>query len=166
MALQFTRDGSPLRSLPAWSWRLLVGPDYSGRQSTCCDYRFAPSQARDTANTAWWRQFGDPVLDGLIDEALGHNWGVRNRRGQVEAAAAVLTQVRAPLFPQVGYSAQGVRERLSEDTTTPIAGIIKNPRSSSRSSRARAGRSTCGAACAARARRRARNCCHRGGRRA
>ena len=108
----------------------MVGPDYQRPAvDVPADYRFAPSQARDTANTAWWRQFGDPVLDGLIDEALGHNWGVRIAAANVEAAAAVLTQVRAPLFPQVGYSAQGVRERLSEDTTTPIAGIIKNPRS-------------------------------------
>ena len=108
----------------------MVGPDYQRPAVDApADYRFAASEARDAANTSWWRQFGDPVLDGLIDEALAHNWGVRIAAANVEAAAAVLTQARAPLFPQIGYSGQGLRERFSEDTTAPVPGSFRNPRS-------------------------------------
>jgi multidrug efflux system outer membrane protein len=108
----------------------MVGPDYQRPAVDApADYRFAASEARDAANTSWWRQFGDPALDGLIDEALAHNWGVRIAAANVEAAAAVLTQARAPLFPQIGYSGQGLRERFSEDTTAPVPGSFRNPRS-------------------------------------
>jgi multidrug efflux system outer membrane protein len=91
-------------------------------------YRFAPSDARDTANTAWWRAFGDPALDGLIDEALAHNWDARIAAANVDAAAAVLTQVQAPLYPQIGYGAEGLRERVTESGTTPLPALARNPR--------------------------------------
>jgi len=75
-------------------------------------FRYEMAEARDTANAAWWTQFGDPVLDGLIDEALAHNLNVKIAAANVEQAAAVLTQSRAPLYPQAnaGVSASGKRE--------------------------------------------------------
>ena len=48
-----------------------VGPDY---QRPTVDapsaFIYAPRDAAETANTAWWKQFNDPVLDSLIAEAL------------------------------------------------------------------------------------------------
>jgi multidrug efflux system outer membrane protein len=92
-----------------------LGPDYK-RPAIAAPAAFQVDvkDAADTADTLWWRQFGDPVLDRLIDEALAHNTNVQIAAANVEQAAAVLTQVRSPLFPQVGYGAAGQRQRSVE----------------------------------------------------
>ena len=69
----------------------------------------------DTADTEWWKQFDDPVLDALIDEALAHNHNLEVAAANVEQAAGVLTQTRSQLFPQVGYQGIG-RSRCAPRT--------------------------------------------------
>jgi multidrug efflux system outer membrane protein len=87
--------------------------------------------AADTANTAWWKQFGDPVLDALIAEALANNLNVRVAAANVEQAAGVLTQTRSGMYPQVGYGATGARARSTESSATPeLSRLIPNPQSS------------------------------------
>ena len=84
-----------------------MGPDYvRPTVDAPAAFRFEPAAAADTANTAWWKQFGDPVLDQLIDEALANNLNVKIAAANVEQAPALLTQTRSALFPQVGYGAQ------------------------------------------------------------
>jgi multidrug efflux system outer membrane protein len=96
----------------------MVGPDYVRPPVDApVAYRFEPAQAAATAETAWWKQYGDPVLDDLITEALAANWNVKIAAANVEAAAAIVTQARAPMFPQVGYDASGQRARLGEGST-------------------------------------------------
>ena len=108
----------------------MVGPDYVRPQVAApAEYRFQLPEAKETANTEWWRLFRDPVLDDLIVQALAHNWSAKIAAANIEAAAAVLTQARAPLYPQVGYNGQGLRERVSEDTATPVPSTIANPQS-------------------------------------
>lgn len=108
----------------------MVGPDYiRPRVDTPAEYRFQFAEVQDTANTRWWRQFNDPVLDDLILVALTNNPSAKIAAANVEAAAAVLTQVRAPLFPQASYQGEGVRERISESTATPLSNGVANPQS-------------------------------------
>jgi outer membrane protein, multidrug efflux system len=109
----------------------MVGPDYvRPKVETPADYRFAVSDARDTANTRWWHQFGDPVLDDLILVALTNNWSAKIAAANVEAAAAVLTQARAPLFPQLSYDGQGTREQVAKGSIPrPLTPYIDNPHS-------------------------------------
>jgi len=106
----------------------MVGPDYvRPRVDAPAQYRFEFRDVRDTANTRWWRQFNDPVLDDLISQALANNWNVKIAAANVEAAAGVLGQARSPLFPQVNYNGEGLRERVSTDTATPVPGSVANP---------------------------------------
>ena len=108
----------------------MVGPDYvRPKVDAPAEYRFEPAETQATADVEWWHQFRDPVLDELILEALAHNWSAQIAAANVEAAAAVLTQSRAPLFPQAGYSGEGSREQLSEDTATPVPSTVANPQS-------------------------------------
>jgi multidrug efflux system outer membrane protein len=108
----------------------MVGPNYvRPKVDPPAEFRFSPAEAQATANLPWWREFRDPVLDELIAEALAQNWSVKIAAANVEAAAAVLTQARAPLYPQVGYQGQGIRERVSEDTATPVPSTVANPQS-------------------------------------
>ena len=105
-----------------------VGPDYvRPAVDAPAAYRFEPREVAATADTEWWRQFGDPVLDQLIAEALAANWNVKLAAANVEAAAGVVTQARAPMFPQVGYGAAAMRTRLSEAGRTTTDGYISNP---------------------------------------
>src|SRR5262245_29534618 len=122
-----------------WSLAMLVvlsgcvfGPDYT-RPAVDAPKAFIyeAKDAADTANTEWWKQFDDPVLDGLIAEALANNLNVQVAVANVEQAAGVLTQTRSALFPQVSYSGAAGRARSTEAGTTPeIARLIANPASS------------------------------------
>ena len=100
----------------------MMGPDYSRPNvDTAAAFRFEPAEVAKTADTEWWREFGDPVLDALIAEALANNLSVKIAAANVEQAAGVFTQTRSQLFPQVGYSASGARTRASEAGENPDA---------------------------------------------
>jgi multidrug efflux system outer membrane protein len=108
-----------------------LGPDYRRPTvDTPPAYRFEMAEALETVNTAWWQQFQDPVLDGLIAEALAHNLSVQIAAANVERAAAVLTGTRSALYPQVGYSADGSRGRGSTTNAQPIPPSVPNPQDS------------------------------------
>ena len=108
-----------------------MGPDYVPPQVDAPPaYRYEGKEAQATANTDWWKQFGDPVLDGLIAEALSSNKQLQIAAARVEQAAAVLTQTKAPLYPQVGYSASAGRALGSESNAVPIPPTVPNPQTS------------------------------------
>lgn len=68
-------------------------------------FRFAATETHDLANTSWWQQFNDPVLDELIRTALADNLDVRIAAARVEEFYGALGSTRAGLFPQVGAEA-------------------------------------------------------------
>ena len=79
------------------------------------------------ADTLWWQQFGDPVLDGLIAEALEHNSNIAIAVANVEQASALLTQTRSQLYPQVGYGATAQRQRTVEPAFASLLPNYPNP---------------------------------------
>jgi multidrug efflux system outer membrane protein len=110
----------------------MVGPDYTRPEVDAPKaFIYETKDAADTANTTWWKQFNDPVLDGLIAEALANNLNIKVAVANVEQAAGVLTQTRSGLFPQIGYDGTGGRARTTEAGATPVlAGAIPNPQTS------------------------------------
>jgi len=108
-----------------------VGPDYVRPiVDVPTSFRYRDKEVQDTANTEWWKQFHDPVLDELISEALTNNKNIKIAAANVEQAAAVLMQAQSPLFPQIGYSGSGTKERASEEGATPLPRIVTNPQTS------------------------------------
>ena len=92
-----------------------LGPDYKRPEIEAPEaFQYEPADAAATADTPWWQQFQDPVLDQLINESLAHNSNIAIAAANVEQAAAFLTQTRSQLFPLVGYGAGGQRERSIE----------------------------------------------------
>lgn len=73
--------------------------------------------ANDLANTAWWNQFRDPVLNNLIQVALQENKDVQIAAARVEEYMGRYGVVRSEQFPQVGANAAGARTRASENGT-------------------------------------------------
>ena len=121
----------------------MMGPDYKRPPIDApTAFQYEQKAAAETANVEWWKQFGDPVLEQLITEALANNKDVKIAAANVEQAFGVLTSTRSPLFPQVNYQGSAGRYRLSTDGTTSV----------------RAGRSISGAAFADRRNRRRRAC--------
>ena len=106
----------------------MMGPDYKRPPIDTPDaYRFEPKSVAQTANTAWWQQFGDPVLDALITEALANNRNVKIASANVLQAAGLLTQTRSSLFPQIGYDATGQRQKVPETGVVAIIPNFPNP---------------------------------------
>ena len=85
-----------------------VGPDYAPPAT--------PSQAAGSFVAAnlpavqplapvqgdWWRLYNDPVLDGLIKDALAANTDVRASIARLARARAALREVKVDRLPQVG----------------------------------------------------------------
>jgi multidrug efflux system outer membrane protein len=94
-----------------------VGPDY--RRPTVDSppsWRVTDGEAKNVADTAWWGQFDDPVLDNLIRVALQENLDLQIAAARVEEFAGRYGFVRADLFPQVGANAAAGRERTTKET--------------------------------------------------
>ena len=105
-----------------------VGPNYH-RPTVAVPtaFLYEPEQAASTANTVWWTQFDDPVLNQLIIDGLANNKSVKIAAANVEQAAAVVTSTRSPLFPQFDYRGEADRYRFSQNSTTALPANISNP---------------------------------------
>jgi outer membrane protein, multidrug efflux system len=107
-----------------------LGPDYKRPEiQSPAAFQYEPKDAAATADTPWWRQFQDPVLEQLIDEALQHNTNIQIAAANVEQAAAFLTQTRSQLFPTLGYGAGAQRERAREPAFAAQIPNYPNPSS-------------------------------------
>lgn len=95
----------------------LVGPDYTRPDiETPGDYRYAQAvtpESTELVNSAWWDQFGDPVLSRLIETALRNNRDVHLAVERVQEFAARVDITRAGLAPQVGYRGEAGRSKVN-----------------------------------------------------
>lgn len=109
----------------------MTGPDYTRpKVGAPAVFVYAEKEARETANTEWWKEFHDPFLDDLIGEALANNRNVKIAVANIEQAAGVLEQVRSPLFPQANYSGIAEKQRATESGVTPVPRGVPNPATS------------------------------------
>lgn len=94
-----------------------VGPNYvRPAVDTPPSWRITDAEAKDLANTAWWGQFNDSVLDNLVHVALRENLDLQIAAARVDEFAGRYGFVRADLFPQVGANAEAGRQRYTEET--------------------------------------------------
>lgn len=74
-----------------------------------------PADLADLANTDWWKAFGDPDLDRLIDAAIDANKDLQVAALRTEEFMAQLQVSRAANYPQVGYAVAAASERRSQE---------------------------------------------------
>jgi multidrug efflux system outer membrane protein len=99
----------------------MVGPDYRRPAvDTPQSWRFEEKETQDLVNTAWWEQFNDPVLNGLIGIAIRENKDVKIAAARVEEFRGRYTVARAPLFPQIGAGASAGGSRQSALQAAPL----------------------------------------------
>ena len=97
----------------------MMGPDYfRPAVESPPAWRLTEQNAKDLANTVWWEQFGDPVLNDLMVTALRENKDLMIAAARIEEFAGNYGIVRSGLFPQVGAGYQASRQR----DTLPLDG--------------------------------------------
>lgn len=91
-----------------------VGPDYE-RPTIDTPETFrtqiGEAEMQSLADLPWWNVYEDPVLRGLIREALEHNYDLLAAAARVEQARAQVGITRSEIFPQVGYQGGAQRGR-------------------------------------------------------
>ena len=84
-----------------------VGPDYH-RPSTSVDAQFLnigqPGLAEGVALERYWTTFNDPLLDSLVDDAIGHNRDLATAAANLQAARAARRLAGFDQFPTVTFS--------------------------------------------------------------
>ncbi|MGH8550487.1 MAG: efflux transporter outer membrane subunit [Methylococcales bacterium] len=105
-----------------------VGPDYQKPSvDTPGQWRFADREARDLSNSKWWEQFGDPVLNGLMDQAFRGNLDLKIAAARVEEFMGLYGSTRSNLFPQFSGNAEYLRRKSSSQVFSfPGAGSPTN----------------------------------------
>jgi outer membrane protein, multidrug efflux system len=98
-----------------------LGPDYVRPELDApAAWRIDYPKAADVANTAWWEQFGDPVLNDLVETALRENRDVRIAAARVDQFLGALTATGSQLYPQIGYGADASRTSASRVGQPPL----------------------------------------------
>jgi multidrug efflux system outer membrane protein len=104
-----------------WSWIGAIAlsgctmyPHYTRPQMEMpTEWRVSSDDTNHYANVEWWKQLNDPVLDGLIDEALKNNQDLKVAIYTVDTFVAQLGITRSQLYPQFNATAEGEREKFS-----------------------------------------------------
>jgi multidrug efflux system outer membrane protein len=105
----------------------MIGPSYQRPSvETPTSWRFEEKKAKEIANTAWWKQFDDPVLNELIQIALKENKDAKIAAARVEEFMGRYRTTRASLLPQVGAGASAGRSRVTGKGPSPLDGTV-NP---------------------------------------
>lgn len=77
-----------------------------------------PVPAGSAELAAWWRVFGDPVLSGLIDDAMAANTDIAVATANLRQARAAREQAAGALWPSLGAGVNARRGRSAADVDT------------------------------------------------
>ncbi len=98
-----------------------LNPDYTRPAVDLPEaWRDAPTEGVRAQEASWWKVYGDPVLDRLIEEALANNASVMLALARVDEARAALGATSAEQRPYVTAGANRNRTRLSQRGATPL----------------------------------------------
>ena len=103
-----------------------IGPDYKRPAIDVPQaFRFDGEGSREVADSEWWKQFNDPVLEKLMVEALANNMSVKIAAANVDRASGILMTTRSAFFPQITYGGVAERSRASKNTINQL--VPENP---------------------------------------
>ncbi|WP_459618686.1 efflux transporter outer membrane subunit [Bordetella sp. 2513F-2] len=108
-----------------------VGPDYQRpvldvgtayKQDRAPVDGWKPAEPADTAaRGAWWRIYGDPVLDDLMARLDDANQDIAVAQANYRQAEALVRGARASLFPVVGAGAGATRSGSGASSTSSVS---------------------------------------------
>jgi multidrug efflux system outer membrane protein len=94
-----------------------VGPNYKRPSVPVPEAYYGDQQrqeARSLADVPWWEVFQDPILTGLVEEAVRNGFDARLAAARVEEARARFGIARSLFFPAVDYEVAGQRARANQ----------------------------------------------------
>ena len=87
-------------------------------------WRVKIEDAKEIADTEWWKEFKDPVLNELIEIALTENKDLSIAAARIEAAQERLMIEKAEYYPKITYGAIASSRRESENRTYPFGKVL------------------------------------------
>ena len=78
---------------------------------------------RAAERAAWWKIYGDPALDALVQEAFRSNADLVVAAARVDEARAVLGEARSFFWPRIDAQAGASRTEVSRRTATAFPGF-------------------------------------------
>jgi multidrug efflux system outer membrane protein len=100
-----------------------VGPDYlRPAVDAPTAWRFEEREVLEVADTAWWEQFKDPALNGLVRTALAENKDLLIATARIEEFFGRYFSTRGEQFPSAAGQGDAFRQRLSEKGLTRVDG--------------------------------------------
>ncbi len=102
-----------------------AGPDYAAPATPLPaaltrDALELPGQQTAPAASRWWKAFGSPQLDALVDEALAQSPTVAAARATLRAAQESVAAQRGAFFPQVQLSQTNTRQNTGKTQQSPL----------------------------------------------
>jgi len=98
-----------------------LGPDYRKPDVDMPgSWRFGEEgkEARASVDTRWWKQFGDPVLEEMIETAVKDNKDVLIAAARIEEYMGRYVAVRGEMFPQASAGGAAARQRATQENIT------------------------------------------------
>jgi outer membrane protein, multidrug efflux system len=69
--------------------------------------------ATDTIRPDWWKQFQDPYLDSLVEQAIGSNFDIKVLAARIKVAGAQIGEARAGALPSMDLGAGASFEKTT-----------------------------------------------------
>jgi len=85
--------------------------------------------ANSLANLKWFELFKDEKLQQLINDALAHNYDLREAVARIDAARANVGLARSQQFPQIYASGDVFNTRTSRDAEVRLPDVVQRDRS-------------------------------------
>jgi len=89
-------------------------PSYERPSLESSDQWRTPLATEDAVEISWWKQFQDPILNELIDEALQANQDILAAMARVDQFKAELGIANSRFYPQLVGQAAGSRQQMSK----------------------------------------------------
>ncbi len=98
-----------------------VGPRYQPPVSPAAGPLVASGDLPEAPPRAWWRLYGDPALDRLVEQAIAENRDLRTAEANLRQAKAAVDAAAAPLVPTLGLSSGPAWGRSPGDSAEAAA---------------------------------------------
>jgi len=116
---------APLRALAVMTGLTLAGcgaiPGSGSGLTLPRQFAAAPPAPANWPDATWWRGFGSPELDALMEKALGGNFDVRAAEARVRQADASLRITGQRLLPTGNLTGQTTRSQTPTATATALS---------------------------------------------
>ena len=100
-----------------------VGPDYAPPQVQAGDGWLEAAAAPGEVDARWWESYGDPMLTGLVEQALAGAPDIRVAQARLAEARAMREAAQGGRMPQVTASGSIQETRISENGQIPLGRI-------------------------------------------